>query len=42
MQKIEKHPYKGLLFSLKNGKDISLGIWKLCKPEYSKPFADNG
>jgi hypothetical protein len=33
---------KGLLFALKNKQDISKAIWKLVKPEYSKPFAEKG
>jgi RNA ligase len=30
------HP--SILFSMLNGKDVSPFIWKLIKPEYSKPF----
>jgi RNA ligase len=35
-----EHPLKGMLFSLKNGQDISQSIWKMVKPKYSKPFAE--
>jgi RNA ligase len=31
-----------LLFSLKNGRDISEAIWKKIKPAYEKPFMDAG
>jgi hypothetical protein len=31
-----EHP--SILFSMLNGKDVSPFIWKLIKPEYSKPF----
>jgi RNA ligase len=33
-----KHP--GLLFSMYDGKDYSQAIWKLLRPEWSKPFAE--
>ena len=40
--KVVNHRLKGLLFSLKNGQDISKAIWKLVKPDYSKPFTEKG
>lgn len=39
---IQNHRLKGLLFSLKNGQNIDQAIWKMVKPDYSKPFAEKG
>lgn len=38
-----KHPgvVPGILFQLEKGYDVTQLIWKICKPEYSKPFTDN-
>ena len=35
---VKDNRFRSILFSLKNGRDISQIIWKLVKPEYSKPF----
>lgn len=40
--KVQNHKMKGLLFSLRVGQDISQAIWKMVKPDYSKPFAEKG
>lgn len=34
----KRYTHSSLLFSMLNGKDVSPYIWKLIKPEYSKPF----
>ena len=31
---------KGIVFSMLEGKDYSEAIWKLVRPEYSKPFKE--
>jgi len=38
---IKKEPYPSILFSMLNGKDYSQIIWKLLRPVYSKPFAQD-
>jgi RNA ligase len=38
--KAKDHKYSGILFSIYDGKDYSETIWKLVRPEYSKPFKD--
>lgn len=40
--RVMNHKLRGLLFALKNGRDISQAIWKMVKPDYSKPFAEKG
>jgi RNA ligase len=37
-ERIVNHPMKHLLFSLKNGRNIDEAIWKMIRPEWSKPF----
>lgn len=32
----------GIIFDMRNGRDYSQYIWKMVKPEYSKPFSDKG
>ena len=34
----KRYEHPSILFSMLNGKDVSPFIWKLIKPEYSKPF----
>jgi RNA ligase len=34
----KKYTHSSLLFSMLNGKDVSPYIWKIIKPEFSKPF----
>lgn len=34
----KRYTYSSLLFSMLNGKDVSPYIWKIIKPEFSKPF----
>jgi RNA ligase len=34
----KRYDHPSILFSMLNGKDVSPFIWKLIKPEYSKPF----
>ena len=38
--KAKDEKYSGLLFSMYDGKDYSLAIWKKIKPEWSTPFRD--
>jgi RNA ligase len=38
--KVQNHEFKGLLFSMRNGRDISGHIWKLVKPAHCKPFSE--
>ena len=35
----ENKDISGLIFSMHNGKDYSKGLWKMLKPEYSRPFS---
>lgn len=37
---VKNHRLRGLLFSINNGADYSKSIWRMIKPEYSKPFAN--
>jgi hypothetical protein len=34
----KEYDHPSILFSMLNGKDVSPFIWKLIRPEYSKPF----
>jgi RNA ligase len=37
----QTQPHPGVLFQMHDGKDYSKAIWRLIKPEYSKPFSMN-
>jgi RNA ligase len=32
----------GIIFNMRNGGDYAEYLWKMVKPEYSKPFSDKG
>jgi RNA ligase len=37
-EQIKDSDYKGILFTIYDDKDVSGAIWRLVKPQYSKPF----
>ena len=37
-ERVADHRLKSMLFGLKNGRDIDEMIWKMLRPEWSKPF----
>jgi RNA ligase len=39
-EQAKKWPYTGIMFGYYDDKDVAAQIWKLVKPEYSKPFME--